>query len=340
MSASPADLPEFLPFKLDLVGRRVLWLRLNAQQRAQAAFLDDRALPANAEGGWMPLDSLPPALAQGGPQADAIFHIGHCGSTLLSRVLSAWPQVQGLREPLPLRTLAEAWPQLGRSDSRLSDAEAPQLLRALWGNWSRALPPQTRSVIKATSGCNGLIAPLLNACGDARAVLLDMPLRPYLATLLKSPASVLDAASAAGERLRDLQARGHAADAALHALSLPQQCAMGWLAERVRFAAHAGGEHAARVLRLDFETLLTQPEASLQRLATHLSLDPQGVAQALASPAWGRYSKAQTHDYSADDRAHDLALAMQRHADEIAEGVAWVDTLVRREPALRAAVAD
>lgn len=338
MSASPADLPEFLPFKLDLVGRRVLWLRLDASQRAEAAFLDDRALPAQAEGGWMPLSSLPPA--HGGPQADAIFHIGHCGSTLLSRVLSAWPQVQGLREPLPLRSLAEAWPQLGRPESRLAEDEAPALLRALWSNWSRALPPHTRSVVKATSGCNGLIAPLLDACADARAVLLDMPLRPYLATLLKSPASVLDAASAAGERLRDLQSRGHAAGVALHALSLPQQCAMGWLAERARFAAHAGGEHAARVLRVDFETLLAQPEASLQGLAAHLGLDPHGVARALASPAWGRYSKAQTHGYSADDRAHDLALALQRHAGEIAEGQAWVDTLVRREPALMAAVAD
>lgn len=338
MSASPADLPEFLPFKLDLVGRRVLWLRLSADQRADAAFLDDRALPANPEGGWMPLASLPPASTHTGRHADAIFHIGHCGSTLLSRVLGAWPQVQGLREPLPLRTLAEAWPQLGRPESRLSEDEAPQLLRALWSNWSRALPPQTRSLVKATSGCNGLIAPLLAACADTRAVLLDMPLRPYLATLLKSPASVLDAASAAGERLCDLQARGHAAGTALHALSLPQQCAMGWLAERVRFAAHAGGEHAARVLRIDFETLLAQPEATLQRLATHLGLDAQGVAQALASPAWGRYSKAQTHGYGADDRAHDLALAMQRHASEIAEGVAWVENIVRREPALAEAV--
>lgn len=337
MSASPADLPEFLPFKLDLVGRRLLWLRLSAQQREEAAFLDDRALPANPEGGWMPLDSLPPA-AERTPQADAIFHIGHCGSTLLSRVLGAWPQVQGLREPLPLRTLAEAWPQLGRPESRLSEREAPQLLRALWSNWSRALPPQTRSVVKATSGCNGLIAPLLQGCGEMRAVLLDMPLRPYLATLLKSPASVLDAASAAGERLRDLQARGYADAAALHAMSLPQQCAMGWLAERVRFAAHAGGAHAARVLRVDFDTLLAQRETTLQRVAAHLGLDPQGLPPALASPAWGRYSKAQTHGYSADDRSHDLALAMQRHAAEIAEGVAWVEAIAQREPTLSAAI--
>jgi hypothetical protein len=55
----------------------------------------------------------------------------------------------------------------------------------------------------------------------------------------------------------------------------------------------------------------------------------------MGSPAWGRYSKAQAHDYSRDDRAHDLALAMQRHGAEIAEGEAWVEALLQQHPQLR-----
>ncbi|MGO4221558.1 hypothetical protein AB4Y64_06840 [Lysobacter sp. TAF61] len=338
---SPLDDAGFLPFKLDLVGRRVLWLQFDAAQRREAAFLDDRALPANAQGGWMPLDAMPARASDAIAPADAIFHIGHCGSTLLSRLLDSWPHVQGLREPLPLRTLAEAWPEVQQPQSRLSSAQAAQLLRALWSRWSQPLPPQTRSVVKATSSCNGLIVPLLELQPPMRAVLLDMPLRPYLATLLKSPASVLDAAAAAGERLRDLHARGYlgkdADGVALHALTLPQQCAMGWLAERVRFDAIARGEHGARVVRLDFDALLAQPVEQLHRVVAHLGLDPAGLDDAMASPAWGRYSKAQTHGYSRDDRAHDLALALQRHAAEIAEGEAWVEVLLQRHPSLRAA---
>ncbi|MFC3814213.1 hypothetical protein [Lysobacter sp. GCM10012299] len=331
---SPLDDPGFLPFKLDLVGRRVLFLRLDAAQRREAAFLDDRALPANADGAWVPLDTVLARDAAAVPSADAIFHIGHCGSTLLSRLLDSWPQLQGLREPLPLRTLAEAWPGLDELQSRLSPAQAAQLLRALWSRWSQPLPPQTRSVVKATSSCNGLIAPLLQSQPTMRAVLLDMPLRPYLATLLKSPASVHDAASAAGERLRDLHTRGVADGTALHALSLPQQCAMGWLAERVRFSATARGEHAARVLHMDFDALLAQPREQLQRLAEHFDLDAAGLDTATASPAWGRYSKAQAHGYGRDDRAHDLALAMERHGAQIAEGEAWVEAVMRRHPQL------
>ena len=336
MTLSPPEDPQFLPFKLDTVGRRILWLRLDAAQRREAAFLDDRALPPQAEGGWMPLDSLPTANTTSAfTEADAIFHIGHCGSTLLSRLLESWPEVEGLREPLPLRTLADAWDSLLRPESRLSPTEATRLLQALWSRWSQTLAPHKRSVVKATSSCNGLIEPLLSQQSTMRAILLDMPLRPYLTTLLKSPGSVHDAANAAAERLRNLHARGYGDGIALHGLTLPQQCAMGWLAERLRFSAIAQGEHGARVLRMDFEDLLADPERDLRRLAAHLQLDPAGVAEALASSAWGRYSKSQSHGYGREDRVHDLDLAAQRYGKEIAEGEAWVEAFVHRHPGLR-----
>lgn len=333
MTISPADDPEFLPFKLDLVGGRVLWLRLTAEQRRDAAFLDERALPIAVAGGWLPWESLLSSAATDAPSADALFHIGHCGSTLLSRLLDGWSGVQGVREPLPLRTLAEAWPLLSTPQSRLSSPQAARLLQALWSRWSQPLAPATRSLVKATSSCNGLIAPLLVHVPTLRAILLDLPLRPYLATLLKAPASVFDAAHAAGERLAALQARGFAEGAALHSLSLSEQCAMGWLAERVRFAELAADE---RVLRVDFDALLAQPERTLHAIAAHLALDPAGVGTAMGSPAWGRYSKAQDHAYGREDRAHDLALAVDRHRADIDAGVAWVETCVRRYPALAA----
>ena len=333
LPASPVASPEYLPFKLDLVGGRVLWLRLTAAQRRDAAFLDERALPRDAEAVWMPLKSLTEVGAAEGPGANAIFHIGHCGSTLLSRLLDGWSGVQGLREPLPLRTLADAWPGLHQAQSRLAPLQAEQLLRALWMRWSQPLSPGNRTLVKATSSCNGLLGPLFAQVPQLRTVLLDQPLRPYLATLLKSPTSVLDAAQAAGERLIDLQSRGFAEGVALHALSLPTQCAMGWLAERVRFAALAADP---RVLRVDFESLLARPGATVHAVAAHLALDPAGVAAALESPGWGRYSKAQAHGYGRDDRAHDLALAIERHGPDIASGVAWVDACGRRYPALQA----
>src|SRR5688572_4528511 len=159
MTLSPPEDPQYLPFKLDIVGRRILWLRLDAAQRRDAAFLDDRALPPQAEGGWMPWDSLPSANTGTANAADAIFHIGHCGSTLLSRLLDSWPEVQGLREPLPLRTLAEAWHGLDQPESRLSPAEAPRLLQALWSRWSQPAAPHRSEERRVGKECRSRWSP-------------------------------------------------------------------------------------------------------------------------------------------------------------------------------------
>jgi hypothetical protein len=307
--------PEYLPFRLDLANGRVLFVRLDAQQRREAAFLDPRALPPQPQGAWLPLSMLSPP-ATGDVVADGLFHIGHCGSTLLSRLLDSWPEVESLREPLPLRDLAAAW-----------HASAPprDLLALLMAYWRRPLPPASRIAIKATSSCNALIEPLLRDGGLRRAILLDMPLAPWLATLLKSEDSVRDALAASDERAGVLRAHGLAVDGEHAPSDAVEACAMGWLAERLRFDALASGAFASRVLHVDFEELLSSPEATLSRIAAHLSLDADGVASALASPAWSRYSKAQQHGYGREDRAHDLALAQQRFGDGIARGVAWVE---------------
>lgn len=311
--------PEYLPFRLDLANDRVLFVRLDAGQRREAAFLDPRALPPQPHGAWVPLSMLSSQTADADAIGDGIFHIGHCGSTLLSRLLDSWPEVEGLREPLPLRDLAAAW-----------HASAPprDLLATLMRYWRRPLPPASRVAIKVTSSCNTLIEPLLREGGLQRAILLDMPLAPWLATLLKSEDSVRDALAAFDERAEVLRMHGIAIDAAHAPRDAVEACAMGWLAEHLRFDAVSHGEFASRVLRVDFEDLLSSPEATLSRIAAHLALDPAGVARALASPAWGRYSKAQQHGYGRDDRAHDLALAQQRFGEEIARGIAWVERAI------------
>lgn len=326
---------QWLPYKLDVVLRRVLWIRMDAASRARAAFLDDRALQADAEGMWAPLDTTPAAGAQ--TRCDAIFHIGHCGSTLLSRVLGTWPGMQALREPMVLRTLAQAWQTRGAIEARLSDTELDLVFDALWTALARA-PDADRTAVKATSGCNALAMPLLTRRSGARVVLLDMPLRPYLATLLKSPASLGDALAAAPERLLDLHARGHGG-LALHALEPALQCAMGWLAERVRFDALARS-HPTRVLRVDFHALLADRAGQLARIVEFLELDRAHLDAALTSEAWNRYAKAEAHAYTPGDRAHDLALSVQRNGPAIDRAMQWVAARVAADSRLQCAVSD
>jgi hypothetical protein len=326
--------PAFLPFRLDAVGRRMLFVRLDRTQRAQAAFLDERVLAGNSQGGWVSLEALPPGTGAP-PECHFLFHIGHCGSTLLSQLLAEHPQTQVLREPLTLRALAEQQTDAGLPHGRFSREAWQALLHDTVGRLARPLAPDRRTVIKATSSCNGLLSPLLAAFPAARAIFMDMPLRPYLATLLKSPDSVRDAVTTAPARLAWLREHvGEDASLHLHRLSLPQQCAMVWLAEQARRKALQAGAEGHRVLHVDFERLLEAPEATLAAVAGHLGWDATWVAAAQASSAWGRYSKAQQHGYSVEDRRHDLARSFGLHEAVIVEAEAFVSALQQRHPSL------
>lgn len=317
---------EYLPFDIDVEGQRLLLVRLDARQRADAAFLDRRILGDAPQLAWVPLSAVPSAPPPRPPHF--IFHIGHCGSTLLSRLLQSWPRTQVLREPQALRTLA-AWRQL---DAQRVDA----LLPGLSGLWARDPDRGVATVLKATSSCNALAAPLLSSLPGCRALLMDMPLRSYLATVFKSRAALQDVAAAWPARAEVLARHGIDVTREVGEGDTAAACAAGWLAEQLRYEALVREDTTHRVLRVDFETLLADPRQTLQVIARHLGFDAAGVEAALAAPAWRRYSKATDHAYDAADRAHDLALAERRFGPAIERGTTWVkrqrDRLLRAEP--------
>ena len=329
MPPNPLQDPQFLPFKLDLADARVLFVRLDARLRAEAAFLDERALPPAPEGYWLSLDAwLAAAPSATTPlRLDWLFHIGHCGSTLLSRLLQAWPEAAPLREPLPLRALAA----LDAGDTQRMRV----MLRRLAQDWTRPLPPASRTVIKATSSCNALAGDALRLHADSRALWLDVALEPWLATILKSQGSIGDVLAAASERARLLAGDDEGIAAELRGLSPQRQCAMCWLAERVRYA-RLRAALPDRCLHVDFDDLLARPEAVLSTITVHLDLDHARIADVLASPWWRRYSKAGEHAYAADDRAADLKLAHERFGDAIRDAQAWLDGFLVRHPYLAA----
>jgi hypothetical protein len=64
----------------------------------------------------------------------------------VSRLLDETGEVQPLREPLPLRTLADAHDVVGQFDSLLSDAQFDLALALFMRLWSRGYD-RTRSVV-------------------------------------------------------------------------------------------------------------------------------------------------------------------------------------------------
>src|SRR5579863_212414 len=100
--------PELFPVAFDPQTGSVAFTRLTEADYAGASFLDGRLLaahPAVRNLAWSEVAAAV-ATARMAEHVDFVFHIGHVGSTLLSRLLGRHPAIFCLREPEILRTLA------------------------------------------------------------------------------------------------------------------------------------------------------------------------------------------------------------------------------------------
>jgi hypothetical protein len=286
----------------------------------------------------VPVDRVVEAAAQlvdGMRPLHFIFHTGHVGSTLVSRLLDETGRALSLREPLPLRTLAEAHDLLGAPESLLGPQHFDGLIETLLRLWRRGYAGTRAVVIKATSSAARLAPVLLERSAGSRAIYLNLRAEPALATLLAGANSLVDLRGHGPERLKRLSARLGAGIAPLYTLSPGELAAMSWLAESMT-RREAVDRFASRVLAVDFDDFLGDVAEIMQRILVHFDLpaDAAQLAQLAASPVLARYSKAPEHDYGPAIRNAILADARRAHRVEIDRGMRWLEGLARSERAV------
>lgn len=339
MLDSLAGSPDVCLQKVDLARDAALLVQLSAAAYRAASFLDDRILTPDIKGGWASIASVRDAAQTIGERKPLhfIFHTGHVGSTLLSRLLEESGCVLSLREPLPLRTLADARDVLHQPESLLNARDFDALEQVLLKLWSRGYPGTHTVVVKATSSACRIAAHLLERHDSARAVYLNLAAEPYLATLLAGKNSGIDLRGHGPVRIRQLQARVATALSPLHALSIGELAAMSWLAET--WNQHdAVVRLGARVVALDFDELLGDVEGGVGRVAAHFQLPTQSLwlADIARSPVLTRYSKSPDFEYSPQVRRELLRQSRQNNAAQIAAGLRWLETLAGAQPAVAA----
>jgi len=331
------DSPDSYPQKLDLVRSCILQIELDEPAYQAASFLDDRILGPGTRGTWLPIAKVAAAAKPGHTTRPLhyILHTGHVGSTLLSRLLETTGSVLSLREPLPLRTLAEASDVLGQPESLLSEPQFELVLDTFVRLWSRGYTTTRCVVLKATSAAARVAPWLLRRSSASRAVYLNLQAEPYLATLLAGANSPVDLRGHGAERMRRLRTRIATAIEPLHALTLGELTAMSWLAESLT-RREILDQWPGRVLAVDFDVLLGNLPRVMQQIAGHLQLSADAGWLALlgSSPALARYSKSPDHEYSPALRAQVLDQARRDHRDEIRRGLAWLESLARAESAV------
>jgi len=296
------------PFALDAARDALMLLPMRESEYRAASFLDERL---GRHGSWMAAASV--AQAMGGVRdvrpLHFIFHAGHVGSTLLSRLLDETGEVLPLREPLPLRTIANDF-----SEPRL------ELLLKLW---ERGFESTRAVVLKATSATERLAVTLLAMRPQAKAVLLNVSAESYVATLLAGENSAADLNAHGAERLHRL---GRFVDRPPRPTTLGELAAMSWLAERLTQAetARVLGE---RVLAIDFDCMLETLPQTLAQVLSHFGLSPERADRLADSAVLSRYSKAPEHAYTPGLRQRLLAQARESYRAEIAAALAWIEAL-------------
>jgi hypothetical protein len=330
--------PELFPHSLDVRTDSVGLIRLTETDYTKASFLDARILAPGTLARPVAFAVLAGAAAEGHLQDNAhfIFHIGHVGSTLLSRLLGRHPALFSLREPAILRTLAQMRSEPETMPRRWSAEEFDARFSTFLKLWSRTFRPDQHALVKATSFASELAAEILNRSSERRAIFMFVSPENYLATILGAENSPKEAQILANLRHKRLQSRLGAA--VQTPASMGELVAMSWASEMTALAA-AQASSAAQILWLDFDRFLAEPSGALKACFAHLGVAPDDaqIRDILSGPDMRTYSKAQEYDYDAKLRTDVLAQARAMQGAEIARGMNWLGNMAAKHPALTAA---
>jgi len=302
------------PFAYDVARDRLMLVPMDVGSYRAASFLD---LRLGLSGRWFTASSIEAAMAKGHAARPLhfIFHAGHVGSTLLSRLLDEAAGVLSLREPMPLRALAE----MRDADNPLFQTRLETMLKL----WERGFPDTRAVILKATSSTARIAEELFAARSASKAVLLNVGAETYLATMLAGENSAADLNALGPERWGRLQRLlGHGIP---RPENLGELIAMSWAAETLT-QRKAAASLGARLLPIDFDRMLGDIGNTLERVLKHFDLSGDGAAIA-ASGSLNRYSKAPEHAYSPSLRSQLLVQAQKAFEREIVDALEWLSRI-------------
>jgi hypothetical protein len=333
-SAAPSPLaPEeiardatWLAQALDPAEGLVRLIAMDRESYRAAAFLDDRMLQATIDAQLIAWPVIEEAMA-GELRSDArwIFHIGHVGSTLVSRLLGELPNVLAIREPRFLRDLA-----LTPSEVRSRYIAAAAKLM------SRTFAGDENACVKATSFASE-IAPELVPPGE-RALFMYAAPANYIASILAGENSLKELRMLAPSRAQRLARRVSALGPA-HGDA--QLAAIAWACEMTALEAAAGAMADCQVEWADFDAMLNDMAAELARVAAFFGFaaEPDQLAAIAGGPLMALYSKALEYDYSPQLRRDLIAEANAAHGAEIDRALAMLRSAAEKSPILARALA-
>ncbi|MFL6760653.1 hypothetical protein [Sphingomonas sp.] len=290
-----------------------------------ASFLDDRLIQQPVDAHIVPWPEIEAAVG-GEMRSDArwIFHIGHVGSTLISRLLGEIDGVLGVREPRLLRDLALAPPDVRARYV----GPVPKLM-------SRTFAAGEIACVKATSFASEIAAQLIPS--GERALLMYARPRNYVASILAGENSLKELHGLGDYRNQRLAARGIALPPARNDA---ERAAAAWACEMTTLEAAADAMTDRHIAWADFDSMLVGMGKELARAADlfGFSADRARIEAIAAGPLMQRYSKALEYEYSPALRDELIAQEIRLQGGEIDAALAMLRASAEKSPLLARAL--
>jgi hypothetical protein len=318
---------KWLAQALDPNAGMVRLIAMDRDSYRAASFLDDRMLERPVDAQIVAWTLVEEAASTADLRTDGrwIFHIGHVGSTLLSRLLGEIEGVLAVREPRLLRDMALVPAQVREQYI----GSVPKLM-------SRAFAEEEFACVKATSFVSE-IAPQLVPAGESALFMYATP-RNYVASILAGENSVKELRILAQPRAARMAARVNALDA--QAQSDAHLAAAAWACEMTSLESAAEQMTDREIGWLDFDRILENVPDALAVAARHFGLRAEPAQlQAIASgPLMARYSKALEYDYSPALRRDLIAEAERLHKSNLESALAMLQSAAEKSPLLARAL--
>jgi len=303
----------------------VRFIAMNRDSYRAASFLDDRMMQQPVDAQIVPWPEVEDAVA-GNMRTDArwIFHIGHVGSTLVSRLLGDLDGVLAIREPRLLRDLAMTPAEIRRSYI----VAVPKLI-------SRTFAEDEFACVKATSFASE-IAPELVPEGE-RALFMYATPRNYVASILAGENSVKELHALAAHRHERLTKRGIALPGARNDAD---RAAAAWACEMTTLEEASERMADCSIAWADFDSMLGNMAGELGRVADHFGFEaPAGLVEAIVSgPLMRRYSKDPNYEYTPKLRQDVIDQELRRQGRDIEGALAMLRAASEKSPLLARAL--
>jgi hypothetical protein len=253
-----------------------------------------------------------------------IFHVGHVGSTLISRLLGEIGGVLATREPRFLRDLA-----LSPLEIRAGYIGAAAKLM------SRTFAAEEIACVKATSFVSEIAPDLVPP--NERALFMFASPRNYVAGILAGENSVQELRTLAPSRARRMAARFANLPPSRNDADL---AATAWACEMTALEAAAQAMPDRHIEWADFDRMLDDMTSGLANAAAalQLPLSESQLGEIASGPLMRKYSKALEYDYSPTLRRDLIVDAARRHGREIDAALAMLNQAAEQSPLLARAL--